>query len=119
MGRKLGRRLQEEGLRVVLHDDEFAPGTLDVEWLTVVGQNGWIAITKDQRLRFRPLEKAALIAAGLRTFVFTSGNMSGAEVADAIVKALPKMRALLEIHKDAFVARVTSTSDVEIVDLQG
>ncbi len=115
MGRSLGRRLQAEGLRVQLHDDAFAQGTPDAEWLPVVGERRWIVLTKDLRLRYRPVEKEALIAAGVRAFVFTSGNMSGAEVADAIVKALPKIRSLLAAHKNAFVARITSTSDVAII----
>ena len=75
MGRSLGRRLAAEGLRVVLHDDEFDQGTPDQEWLPVVGARGWVVLTKDGRLRFRPLEKEALIAANVRVFVFTGGNV--------------------------------------------
>lgn len=118
MGRALGRRLVAEGVRVVLHDDEFSQGTLDQDWLPVVGEHGWIVLTKDLRLRYHALEKEALIAAGVRAFGFTSGNMSGVEMADAIVKALPKMRSLLAKHRKAFVARITATSDVAIL-LQG
>src|SRR5450759_5020528 len=74
MGRSLGRRLAAEGLRVVLHDDEFEQGTPDQEWLPVVGARGWVVLTKDSRLRFRPLEKEALIAANVRVFVFTGAT---------------------------------------------
>jgi PIN like domain len=66
MGRSLGRRLAAEGLRVILHDDEFEQGTPDQEWLSVVGAHGWIELTKESRLRFRPLEREALIAAILQ-----------------------------------------------------
>jgi hypothetical protein len=105
-------------VRVVLHDEVFAQGTPDAEWLPSVGAQGWIVFTRDLRLRYRPAEKEALIAAGVRAFGFTSGNMGGGEVAEAIVRALPKIRSLLAAHKNAFVARITSTSDVAII-LQG
>jgi hypothetical protein len=115
MGRAIGRRLQEEGIQVELHDDHFSQGTPDADWLPVVGQHGWIVLTKDTRIRYRPNEKQALLAAGVRAFAFTSGSLPGAEMSEAIVKALPRIRKLLTSHPRAFVARITATSDVAIV----
>jgi hypothetical protein len=51
----------------------------------------------------------------VRAFAFTSGSLSGAQMGDAIVKALPKMLKLLASHPNAFVARITATSDVAIL----
>ena len=115
MGRAIGKRLQAEGAQVELHDDHFAPGTPDTEWLSVVGAKGWIVLTKDTRIRYRPNEKQALLGAGVRAFVFTSGSLSGSQMADAIAAALPKMIEVLETHTGAFVARITATSDVAIL----
>lgn len=115
MGRAIGRRLQAEGLRVELHDDHFPQGTPDTVWLTEVGLRGWAVLTKDTRIRHRPAEKHALLGAGVRAFAFTSGSLSGAQMSDAIVKALPQMLALLASHPRAFVARITATSDVAIL----
>ncbi len=80
-----------------------------------MGERGWIVLTKDTRIRYRPNEKQALLAAGVRAFAFTSGSLSGAQMNDAIVKALPRMQKLLAAHPHAFVARITATSDVAIV----
>jgi hypothetical protein len=115
MGRAIGRRLQHEGLRAELHDHHFAQGTPDAEWLPEVGQRGWVVLTKDTRIRYRPREKQALLAAGVRAFAFASGNLSGGQMAGAIVKALPKMLKLLATHRRAFVARITAASDVMII----
>jgi len=81
----------------------------------VVGARGWVVLTKDSRLRFRPLEKEALIAANVQVFVFTGGNVPGAAMADAIVKAIPKVQALLGTKQHAFVARITAASDVAVL----
>jgi PIN like domain len=115
MGRAIGRRLNAEGLRVELHDSHFRQGTPDADWLPVVGERGWIVLTKDTRIRYRPAEKQALLGAGVRAFAFTSGSLSGAQMGDAIVKALPKILALLASHQRAFVARITAASDVAIL----
>lgn len=115
MGRAIGRRLEAEGLRVELHDDHFPQGTPDTVWLAAVGSRGWIVLTKDTRIRHRPGEKQTLLGARVRAFAFTSGNLSGAQMSEAIVKALPKMMALLASHPRAFVARITAASDVAIL----
>jgi hypothetical protein len=115
MGRAVGRRLVQEGIQVELHDDHFAQGTPDAEWLPVVGARGWIVLTKDTRIRYRPNEKHALLAAEVRAFAFTSGSLNGPQMSEAIVKALPRMQKLLAAHPRAFVARITATSDVAIV----
>jgi hypothetical protein len=47
------------GLNVEIHDDHFARDEEDRTWLRTVGERGWVVLTKDQRLRYRPLEIAA------------------------------------------------------------
>ena len=59
-------QLTRAGLTVVIHDDHFARDEEDRIWLKAVGERGWIVLTKDQRLRYRPLEVAALRSGGLR-----------------------------------------------------
>jgi PIN like domain len=49
--------------------------TQDRHWLTTVGNEGWVVIKRDKRIRTRPWEREALIAAGARTFCLTgAGN---------------------------------------------
>ena len=49
-------------------------GTLDSVWLPIVGALGLVIITRDNRIRYRPIEKAAWVDNGLRGFVLTSGG---------------------------------------------
>jgi hypothetical protein len=48
------------GLRVERHADHFAPNCPDEEWLGTVAARGWVAITHDQRIRYKPNELAAV-----------------------------------------------------------
>ena len=59
--RDLGKRfpdiLRSSGLTVEAHGDHFAPDTPDEAWLEAVGKRGWIALTHDRRIRYKPNER--------------------------------------------------------------
>lgn len=45
--------------------------SLDEEWLEVVGVQGLVVITRDQRIRYRPVEKRRWVEFRVRGFVLT------------------------------------------------
>lgn len=71
----LGKALRE------IHDDVVYPGhvelpeiprgALDDEWLPVVASLGLVVITRDQRIRYRPVEKRLWMEHRVRGFVLT------------------------------------------------
>lgn len=71
----LGKALRE------IHDDVVYPGhvelpeiprgALDDEWLPVVASLGLVVITRDQRIRYRPVEKRLWMEHSVRGFVLT------------------------------------------------
>ena len=71
----LGKLLAEEHGDVVYpgHRDlpEVPRGTLDDDWLPVIGRRRLVVITRDQRIRYRLAEKQAWVAHGVRGFVLT------------------------------------------------
>jgi PIN like domain len=94
----------------------FPEDTPDEEWLTRAGSEGWIVLTKDKAIRKRPIERDALLAANVRAFVFTGGNMSGVEMAESIVGAIPKMLALIATSPPPFIARITGSGVVDLIE---
>jgi hypothetical protein len=104
--------LIKAGLSVQIHDEYFPRDEEDRVWLRDVGERGWVVLTKDQRLRYRPLEKAALKASKARVFVLTAGNLRGIEIAAVFVAALPRIRAVLRSVPGPFVARVSRSGQV-------
>ena len=66
--------LRAAGVEIRVHDELFLKGTEDVVWLREAGLNGWIVITRDDRIRYNQLEKQAVIAAKLRFFSITSSS---------------------------------------------
>ena len=59
--------------------------TQDRHWLATAGENGWVVLKRDKRIRTRPVEREALIAAGVRTFCLTgAGNYTRWEVLELL-----------------------------------
>ena len=106
--------LVNAGLTVEIHDDYFARDEEDRTWLRTVGERGWVVLTKDQRLRYRPLEIAALRASRARVFVLTAGNLRGIEIAAIFLKALPRIAKILHTVPGPFVARVSQLGQVKL-----
>jgi len=119
--RCLGRRIIPEMLRsageiVRAHDEVFRQDTRDEKWLTEVGKNGWIVLTKDKNIRYRAIELQALLAAKVRAFVLTArGDLTGAEVGQIFVKAPPAMKKLCKTTEPPFIAHVNRDGSVTLV----
>ena len=54
---------------VIWLEDRFAPDTPDSEWLAEAGREGWLVITRDKRIRYRPAEMEAIREHGVGCFV--------------------------------------------------
>jgi hypothetical protein len=96
------------------HGQHFAPGTEDTQWLPFVGEKGWVLLTKDKRIRYNELEKAAVRAYKVREFYFSSGNYSGAEMAEMLVAGLRDMVRIFRREKPPFIASVTKSGKVDV-----
>jgi hypothetical protein len=107
--------LRAAGLRFEVHHQHFAAATSDEDWLTRVGQLGWAVLTKDQRIRRRDAEFRALLAANVAAFVLTSGNLTGAAMGQAFVRAYPRMQKLIRDYARPFVASVDATGSVKLL----
>jgi len=92
--RRLGDALKEAGIPFVAHHDKFAPACPDEEWLRAVGKEGWIVVTRDQRIRSKANELKAFRDAKLIVFALASGNASAADTAALVVDLYPKFLKL-------------------------
>ena len=82
-------------------------GTADDLWLTIVGKRQWIALMRDQRVRWRKLERQSLKAAAVAAFVFTGGQATAQDTADVIVPKLAKFAKIARSEKRPFLYALT------------
>jgi PIN like domain len=88
----LDRELRAAGVPFVAHRELFEPATPDVVWIAAVGRRRLVAVTCDKNIRRRPNELRAVRTAGVYLFALTSGNLSAADTAKAIIKAWPAIQ---------------------------
>jgi PIN like domain len=98
--------LREAGFPFERHLAHFPRGTLDKDWLPVVGRNGWAVLTKDKGQRYSPLEKARIKEHGLKIFAFSSGNLSADEMAKLLKANLSRLDRFARKHPAPFVASI-------------
>ena len=118
----LGRKVLPDALRaaghdIVLHHERFDSGADDVEWLTGLRdeREAYVVLTKDKKINKRPLEKRALMAAGLRVFALTAGELTFEAQADAFVRGL---RRIVRVSKlpGPYIALVTASGFVRLIE---
>lgn len=116
-GKALSHALRAAGHFVILHRDHFPAGADDVAWLSALRdrRSEWIVLTKDKQIRKRPLEKQALMAAGLRVFALTAGDLGTDAQVDAFMRGLRRIGRISRLP-GPYIARVTAGGDVKIVE---
>jgi len=107
--------LRAAGLSVEIHDDHFPQDAKDSDWLIEVGTRKWIVLTNDRRIRYRPLELAALRASGVRAFVFTRGDLTAQEMASVFLGARPTVFKTLRRNQGSFVASISRAGQVRLI----
>lgn len=115
--RDLGKRFPEilsaAGLKVERHADHFAPDCPDEVWLKDIGRRGWIAITHDGRIRYKPNELAAVVQNRVALLVVI-GRAPYPQLAQSFVATQSRILDFLHQHKAPFIAKVyrPAASDV-------
>ena len=109
------RPLYERGLRVELHDDHFDPGCPDQEWLAEAGRRGWVALTRDLRIRYRTLEREAALANGVRMISLTARRLRAEELGRSFADAADRVERFLRRHPHPFIATMGRSGGLRIV----
>lgn len=113
LGKQFPAILREAGLDVEIHADHFSPSTPDDEWLPAAAERGWLGITHDGRIRYKPNELAAVRRHRVALFVVV-GHVPHAELARNFVRTAGRIAAFAERHEPPYIAKVhrPSPSDV-------
>ncbi len=113
LGRQFPRILAAAGIKVHRHDDHFLQDCWDEEWLTEIGKRGWVAITRDQRIRYKPNELRAVIDARA-TLLILVGKAPFPALAANFVNSIDKIVEFLDQHQPPLIAKVYRPSTEEV-----
>ena len=114
---KVAQRLRTEGVDArVLVDAGFSANSEDVDWLPVVAAKGWAILTKDKRIRRRAIERQAIHESGAGAFILSASGLGGDAIADALVRALPRMIQVWNQRERPFIATVNARGVVTLIE---
>lgn len=98
--RNLGRyavpeALRTEGLEVhtmqSVYGDDAEETVADVEWLRLCGEQEWLVVSKDDRIRYRARELTIVKAHSVRMFVVTKVGLAAEQQRARIIPNLNRM----------------------------
>lgn len=112
-GKTVVNALREAGALIEHHGDHFEQNTPDTEWLPVVGDRGWVVLTKDKAIAKNQLELMAIARAEVKVFILTSGNLTRQDMADILVDVLGKLKKFAQGNQAPFIAKVAKDKRVE------
>ena len=98
LGHQFPAILRGANLRVERHSDHFAPDCEDTLWLSEVAARGWISLTHDGRIRYKPNELAAIIRSRATVLVVV-GKARYADLAQNFVMTMPRVQSFLHAHR--------------------
>lgn len=105
--------LKAAGLKVELHRDHFDPTVRDEAWLADIGLRGWVALTRDGRIRYKPNELAAVVRHNVSLLVLV-GKARHSELAAAFVSTIPRIESFLLQHAPPFIGKVYRPAPAEL-----
>src|SRR5262249_49499612 len=104
--------------KVEIHTDHFPRGMGDVDVIRECGTRDWVLISCDDRIRYVPQNKAAVIEKSVRVFMIGKGNYQGVEYAAALIVGRSQIINALRKTAGPFLARIQKNGDVNILEPQ-
>jgi len=90
----LAKGMKAFGEDVVHITEIFPDDTDDPDWLPHVGSEGWILVTRDKRIRYRPAEWTAFKEYGVGAFFMGGKQRSRCQLIRQLVRNWPRMKEL-------------------------
>lgn len=98
LGKQFPARLRAAGLTVEWFFEHFGERTPDAEWLSVVDERGWVAVTHDERIRYKANELAAVVRHRV-AMLLVVGHAPFPKLAEHFVHTLPRIEAFVDAHR--------------------
>ncbi len=110
--------MRDAGANVDHAGGAFSFGTADEVWLSACGEQNWIVLTRDQRIRWRLLEREAIRRSSAAVFALTTGEATAAETADVVIRLLVKFANMAVSEPKPFLYTFGLTGRLSRVRLQ-
>jgi predicted nuclease of predicted toxin-antitoxin system len=94
LSRQLANGMKAFGEDVIHITEIFPDNADDTEYLPRVGSEGWILVTRDNRIRYRPAEQTAPREHQVGAFFMGGKNLNRCQLIQQLVRNWPRMKEL-------------------------
>lgn len=113
LGKAAPAALKEAGLEVIPYHERFdSPTVPDTVWLKVVGDEGWVALSHNKKIRYDSAETRALMESGARVFMLIGARIP-IDHAHNFVEVMPTVRRFLKRYDGPFIAKVYAGDQIK------
>ena len=113
LAKRFPQILRDAGLAVERHEDHFVHDCPDEVWLEGIGKHGWIAITHDRHIRYKPNELAAVMQHRVPLLVVI-GKATFPELANSFVATQARILDFVARRQAPYIAKVYRASAKEL-----
>jgi hypothetical protein len=85
---------------------EFERSTVDADWIPEVASRGWVIASRDNRIRYRPTELAALRGSGAILVVIRGTALRGETLGRLLVDSYPALCRLVARYQPPIIAHI-------------
>ena len=103
---KLAHGMREFGEDVVHLTDHFPQDAVDSEWLRFVGENQLVLVTRDEKIRWKPAEIAAVKAFNVAVFFLGGKKLNRCDLIEQIVRNWRRMKRIAATERRPFAIRI-------------
>lgn len=104
--------LRAKGISCEVHDRHLSPNAPDEDWVELCSKKGWIAVTKDTRLRKNPIIVQTIKASDAGIFVFKVKGLKMKEQAELLAEFYPKIVRYYLDAKRPFLASISQQGTI-------
>jgi len=115
LGTRFAEILSRGGLHVERHREHFESNCPDEKWLADVGNRGWVALSHDARIRYKPNELAAVIRHRVRLLVIV-GKAPLPDLARSFIATRAVIEDFLEATPAPVIAKVYRATPAELAE---
>ena len=95
-----------------MHDHHLPIDSPDEDWIALVGQRNWIALTKDKNIRYRHGEIEVIKKHRARVLVIRAKNATGEEIAEILIKFAGRISSFARRSGSPFIAGLDRSGSI-------
>jgi hypothetical protein len=109
------KRIRREWV-IELCIDHLPRGTSDPDVIKLCGERGWVLVTCDERIRYVPENKAAVIRNRVKAVMFNKGNLQGVEYAAALIVGRSHMLKTIQSTVGHLISRINRSGEFSVLE---